>query len=549
MKRLTGLAVLLTLGLSLAFAGGQQGGGSAPRVTPTPGPLGMYNPPLTVRWARSTTAGDRYDEGYSLDYNEWTIENEEQLGIITKYLWTADSSQYNQKMAASIATGDLPDIFSVSQEQFDMLKRNNLIWDLTDVYNEYASDIMKGAMDSDPKQTNLAKVNGRLMAIPQLGHSLDTRVLWIRQDWLEKLGLPAPKTLADLKRIAEAFVTRDPDGNGQNDTMGLIFDNSLFGNLSAGDFLAAYHGYHTGWVKDSSGNLVYAAIQPEVKQGLAAMNEWYQQGLIARDFVNMSWDENLAIILSGRAGIFMGPFWLPTNVVQFETTQPGGKLYAYPNVSVDSRPAKIMTTIALNYYVVNKKFQNPEALIKLANYMYEFYYGTNDIRTKRPYLFVSSAQGYENWAHNVINNVWRPNKNFAIHLAIKEAIKTGDTSKMDSETRDIYNWVMKWRNNDRSDGWPWVYNTIFGPEDWTSETVIETYVNNDSILFTEFTGSPTETMKTRQSSLDDLRNEVFTKIIIGELPVSAFDTFVADWKRQGGDDITKEVNAWYKENK
>jgi putative aldouronate transport system substrate-binding protein len=108
---------------------------------------------------------------------------------------------------------------------------------------------------------------------------------------------------------------------------------------------------------------------------------------------------------------------------------------------------------------------------------------------------------------------------------------------------------MKWRNNDRSEGWPWVYNFVFGPDEGSSETAIETYVNNNLILLTEFTGSPTETMITRQSSLTDLRNEVYTKIIVGELPVSAFDTFVADWKRQGGDDITREVNAWYRENR
>jgi putative aldouronate transport system substrate-binding protein len=199
--------------------------------------------------------------------------------------------------------------------------------------------------------------------------------------------------------------------------------------------------------------------------------------------------------------------------------------------------------------VVNKKFQNPEALIKLANYMYEFYYGTRGIRDQRPYLFNSVAQGYENWIHNTINNVWLPNKNFAYHLTVRDVINTGNTSLLNSESRGYYDWIMKWRNNDRSEGWPWVYNFVFGPGAGSSETAIETYVNNNLILLTEFVGSPTATMITRQSSLDDLRNEVFTKIVVGELPVSAFDTFVADWKRQGGDDITKEVNAWYKENR
>jgi putative aldouronate transport system substrate-binding protein len=35
-------------------------------------------------------------------------------------------------------------------------------------------------------------------------------------------------------------------------------------------------------------------------------------------------------------------------------------------------------------------------------------------------------------------------------------------------------------------------------------------------------------------------------VIKGSKKVDDFDAFVKDWKAQGGDQITKEVNAWYK---
>jgi putative aldouronate transport system substrate-binding protein len=201
------------------------------------------------------------------------------------------------------------------------------------------------------------------------------------------------------------------------------------------------------------------------------------------------------------------------------------------------------------YYVVSKKFQNPEALIKLCNYMYEFYYGSSGIRAKRPYLFNSVSQGYENWIHNIINGVWLPNKNYEYHLQIRDAVTKNDPSKLNEEAKGYYDWIVKYLNGDNEEGWPWVYNYVFGPGPGTSFTAIEDYVKNNRILMDLFTGTPTNTMRTRLSSLNDLRNEVYTKIIIGELPASAFDTFVADWKRQGGDDITKEVNAWFKEKR
>ena len=42
---------------------------------------------------------------------------------------------------------------------------------------------------------------------------------------------------------------------------------------------------------------------------------------------------------------------------------------------------------------------------------------------------------------------------------------------------------------------------------------------------------------------EEKEDEIFLKIIIGEAPLSAFDTFVEEWKAEGGDEITAEVQA------
>ena len=52
-------------------------------------------------------------------------------------------------------------------------------------------------------------------------------------------------------------------------------------------------------------------------------------------------------------------------------------------------------------------------------------------------------------------------------------------------------------------------------------------------------------MITKQGELNKLRDNAYISIIMGEEPVSYFDTFVEQWKAQGGDDIAKEVNEWY----
>ena len=58
-------------------------------------------------------------------------------------------------------------------------------------------------------------------------------------------------------------------------------------------------------------------------------------------------------------------------------------------------------------------------------------------------------------------------------------------------------------------------------------------------------GAPTETMTSRMSTLEDLQDEVFIKIILGEESIDAFDKFVSDFYALGGEAITKDVNDWY----
>jgi len=55
----------------------------------------------------------------------------------------------------------------------------------------------------------------------------------------------------------------------------------------------------------------------------------------------------------------------------------------------------------------------------------------------------------------------------------------------------------------------------------------------------------TETMTEVWASLQDKELQVFTGIITGDLPITAFDEFVAEWNSNGGEIITEEANEWY----
>jgi putative aldouronate transport system substrate-binding protein len=542
-KTLVLLGALMTLCASLAFAGGGQAAGSG-AVAGDNQPFGKYNPAITITSAKSLASDWKMETGDTLDSNPWTKVNHDELGIDVKWAWNVPT-EYDQKMAASIAAGDLPDIFHVNAVQFDMLIQGGLVWDLTEIFDTYASPLYKEYYSRAVETFDAAKMKGRLMALPEFTAPYDNEnILWVRQDWIDRLKLPNPDSIPNLIKIADAFKNQDPDGNDRADTFGLLVNKDLWGgNGSILGFLAGYNAYD-GWLQDRSGNIASGLIQPEMKTALESMADLYKRGIIDREFSTLDSARANEAIVSGKVGMFFGPFYAPLVFMQAIEMNPEMNLVPYPVPSVNGGPAKIMLNNTVgSFYVVNKKFAHPEALVKLFNVFFKKYVDPNP----QSVALFASPSGYE-YFHLNIAVTYPPNKNYQIWEAIKAAAASGDRSKLDSEQTRILVQIDRYDNktaNYASMGMDWAYKLIFGAGPSTF-SAFDQYIKSNNLIWNVFTGVPTPTMVSRQSNLDTMRDEIFTRIIMGELPISAFDTFVADWKRQGGDAITKEVNDWYK---
>jgi len=240
-----------------------------------PGPFGKYDPPITINVSKAASANMRFKDGEDIDNNVWQREYEEKLGIKLNYLWSAiyEGGAYDQKLNLAISSGDLPDIFQVNAQQLKQLVEAGLVEDMTDVFDQYASDFLRQSFEEAGEQYLLsATFGGRLYALPGLASALDTApVMYVRKDWREKLGLPEPKTMQDVINMALAFANNDPDGNGVKDTYGIALTKDAVVGTGFADlqgFMNGFHAYLNIWIEDDSGNLVYGAIQPEVKQAL-----------------------------------------------------------------------------------------------------------------------------------------------------------------------------------------------------------------------------------------------------------------------------------------
>jgi putative aldouronate transport system substrate-binding protein len=59
--------------------------------------------------------------------------------------------------------------------------------------------------------------DGNIYYIPSVPDGTVSRGWWVRQDWLDKLGLKTPQNVDELYEVLKTFRDRDPNGNGKKD--------------------------------------------------------------------------------------------------------------------------------------------------------------------------------------------------------------------------------------------------------------------------------------------------------------------------------------------
>lgn len=517
------------------------GNGEAP-LYHEPG-LSKYDPPIELSFVRENN--DALEEllkelpGETLEHNRWTDLYEEVLGIRITYDWTEWSSIYSRKLGVSLASREIPDIVRVNAAQLRVLTNEGMIQDLTGVYDSYATPLTRkvlGEEGSGPFDT--ATIGGKLMAIPETTSSIEGAMfLWIRTDWLKRLGLKPPQTMADVLEISKAFTERDPDGNGKDDTFGLGATKYLWDPvMGLTGFMAGYGAYPGIWVKDGNGKLVYGGIQPEIKKALLVLQEMYRTGQIDREFAFKDGVKASDSIAEEQVGMLYGEQWASFMVQLSRQTNPQAEWQAFPLVSESGAPPKIPLPFSTNQFLaVRKGVAHPEALVKLFNLHLEKNWGAT-----------SEVEKY----YNAPQAVWKLSpvtpypvrKNLDAFRELEAYRRTGNAAVLQDEAKTIQKRIAAYEagGEDSETGWGW--EQTYGPEGAFS--ILDRYEHNHQLLYESFVGAPTETMIEKENILYNLQIDAFLDIIQGR-PIAEFDSFVAEWNKLGGEQITAEVNEWY----
>lgn len=469
----------------------------------------------------------------------------------TDYFEAADGDDYRTKVSMAIASGDLPDIMAVTQDELVALVENDLIADLTEAYNNCASDLMKEIYDSyEGRALDMATFDGKIYAMPTTNISGGPEFLWLRKDWMDKLGLDEPKTLEDVEKIITAFVQEDPDGNGSADTIGVPLctteNNFFYGNYSSAykvnNVFTMFGACPEQWIETATGEVGYGSIQPEMKEGLAVMADWYQKGLIDKEFSTRKYAEVTSLITDGKCGSVFAGWWLPYDLGGCYELNPEAEWVSY--LVPASENGKVTTWTGNPnqelYFVVRKGFEHPELLVKLKSLTIDYNQGdaayTDNSAEATEYMeWVNHGYGIEfiggfDWYDAVARS----------YTHIKEAIDgTRDPQNMTAYENSLYVSCTEYLASVEAGEQPNKQNWIdYNCRMVAAKQMLEADTNTVNPVFfgqTDSMGMLWETLKT-------LERKTMMQIVIGELPLTAFDDFVEEWKAAGGDMITSEVS-------
>ena len=245
-------------------------------------PEGMpLSPPVTVTSFTRTDADTRF-QGDDDIYDNISLRYHKALfGIDYEIPWTyVRGEELDQKMNLALAAGDIPEFMpGIGLSMFQDMVAGDLVADITDAYEATADPkwVKESLAWGDNQLWAFAEVDGRKLAFPRVAQAgQNEQILFIREDWLDKVGMEPPTTLEEMEAVAEAFVTNDLGAGPPGTTVGVMASRDLqswYGGLGPvfGGFgvLPSWYTEVSTFTKDGQGGLRFDGIQPAMKDALA----------------------------------------------------------------------------------------------------------------------------------------------------------------------------------------------------------------------------------------------------------------------------------------
>lgn len=512
-------------------------------------PFGAYPETIEYTLGKMTSVNNsNMPENDTYTDNAYTRYIKSVINVQNVDAFEANDSQYDTNVSMAISMGSLPDIMVVSsQDEVEQLVGAGLIEDLTESYNNCISDRIRKMYESyGDSLKDMVTYDGKIMALPETNITDGPNLVWLRKDWMDKLGLSEPHTIDDVVNIVKHFISEDPGNNGEDaagkpNTVGLAVDTDVTGECGySSEFLldiifACFGAYPKQWIMNDDGEIVYGSVTDEAKEALSYINSLYNQGVIDNDFLLRTSTNICELIENGLCGSFFGPWWAPNNpLANAVSRNPDANWQPYLIATdSDGTTSYHSQNPCYKYVVVRKGYEHPEIAAKMISVMFD-----------KVRFDCTDSEEFKNYYQLNVEPTARPlsinvDYNNALSICYRNIDATISGRKnpdsLELLERSFYDACSEYIKNANKTSTQWAaYMSRIKACSLIAQDNIKVV---DSLYF-----KTTDTMKSHWWRLKAKEKEAYLKIISGEEDISYFDTFVKEWNEQGDQIITSEVS-------
>ncbi|THF78773.1 extracellular solute-binding protein [Cohnella fermenti] len=453
-------------------------------------------------------------------WTKWINENSP-----TKVDWVpVPRNEAQTKLNTLIASGSAPDlIWEYSRDYIVQLANQGAIQPIDEYLDKYSTSY-KAYLESHSELLPYLKIDGKMYAVAsERGiDSVANHGMWIRKDWLDKLGLDAPATVEELLEVARKFQTEDPDGNGKDDTVPIVFNYNFPGILQA-----FFQANSTQWYAEGEG-VQLGRLLDRYEDYLSLHKQLFDEKLIDQEYITDSnYTRAMQNWTTGKAGILFGSWNMESQYRDLVANVPDAEM-----VPLESLETK---------YGKNGLYQEAPPGIYVAF--------NSDMKEDE----IEAAFKFLDW---LIDGGWEPLKQGeeGVHYQDVNGVpQTIDADKFKTEAGYAYEYAIVNQSAPQPEWFP-----IMAASDEVSQAYakqkaasLETAMKNTyrrDIAYAPGMAELTQLMAT----FDPIAQQIEAKVVTGGpgmTPAKGMEELRSEWKRLGGDTINQQVNKWYAENK
>ncbi len=447
------------------------------------------------------------------DDGQWGIFKEaaKMTGIFAKTTVSKSNSNLTQSFNLMLASGEIDDIvFTQDENQFVKYGMDGAFVQLDQHFDKMPN--FKAFLDANPEvKRNLTAIDGHIYYTPFCQAGKTTGVWFVRQDWMEKLGLKNPTNAEELYTVLKAFKTQDPNGNGKADEVPYFAPTKN----KLGEIFTLWNA-RQGWYAEN-GKVKFGPLDPEYKTAMQNIIQWYKEGLFDKEILTATTASRDRMLMDNIGGMTLD--WVASTARYNDTVEiPGFKFtpFAPPmNIILGQRSAS-------------------------ANYGWGIYSGTKYLDEAVKFLdfwfseagsnLINFGKEGEHWDMVDGKPVFKP------ELLAKESpqqIIQDFGAQMGIGFKQNFDYELQWMNQIAFDGMK-----LYEEGNWFAEVLPS--------VSKQLTAEEKEEYITLSTAISTHYDEIFQKWVMGiENFDATYEKFIKDIERMGIDRLVELMQTGY----